>query len=185
MNTLSHFLGTSAADKEKLVSMLRASKQRFLGCFAGVDDEQSRWHPSEGKWSVLDTVEHLTMAEEYMVKQVTTARRPKTAERPNREESLLVTLLDRSRKTESPTGGQPKGRFANLAEAQQQFEKAREEAIQFVEQCGEDLRATEVTHPHPAVGAMSTYEMLIFIAKHAERHALQIEEIKEQLARLP
>src|SRR5438445_24335 len=53
--------------------------------------------------------------------------------------------------------------------------------MQFVERCREDLRATEVTHPHPAAGVVSSYEMLIIMAKHAERHMLQIEEIKNTL----
>jgi hypothetical protein len=54
--------------------------------------------------------------------------------------------------------------------------------IQFVEQHPEDLRASEVSHPHPAAGNVSTYEMVIIIAKHAERHAKQIEEIRNTLA---
>jgi len=51
-----------------------------------------------------------------------------------------------------------------------------------VEQHPDDLRASEVTHPHPAAGNVSTYEMVIIIAKHAERHAKQIEEIRNTVA---
>jgi uncharacterized damage-inducible protein DinB len=172
----------SNTDKNFLVSLLRESRERFLGSFADVSDEQSRLHPAENCWCVLDTVEHLTSAEGIMLRLITTQRRPRQAEAVNREEVFLKVVSDRSRKMQSPEGGQPRGRFTSLAEASAQFKNTRDSVIQFVEQHPENLRASEVTHPHPAAGNVSTYEMVIIIAKHAERHAKQIEEIRNTLA---
>src|SRR5579864_4214026 len=159
MSVLPNPVSTSAADKEKLVSLLRESRDRFLGSFADVNHDQSRRHPGPNQWSVLDTVEHLTAAETIMLKLVIGTRCPKTQERPNREEAFLRMVPDRSHKMQTPEPGRPIGRFASLAEARAQFEKARADAIRFVQECSEDLRATEVTHPHPAAGVISTYEM--------------------------
>jgi uncharacterized damage-inducible protein DinB len=172
----------SNTDKNFLVSLLRESRENFLGSFAGVSEEQSRLHQAENCWCVLDTVEHLTSAEGIMLRLITTQRRPRPADAANREQVFLKVIGDRSRKMQSPEGGQPHGRFANLAEAAAQFKTTRDSVIQFVEQHPEDLRASEVTHPHPAAGNVSTYEMVIIIAKHAERHAKQIEEIRNTLA---
>jgi uncharacterized damage-inducible protein DinB len=172
----------SNTDKNFLVSLLRESRENFLGSFAGVSEEQSRLHPAENCWCVLDTVEHLTSAEGIMLKLITKQRKPRAADAANREQVFLKVIGDRSRKMQSPEGGQPRGRFANLAEAAAQFKTTRDGVIQFVEQHPEDLRASEVTHPHPAAGNVSTYEMVIIIAKHAERHAKQIEEIRNTLA---
>lgn len=180
-SSLANSVPTSAADKEQLLALLRESRKRFLGSFARVADQQCRQCPGEGRWSILDTVEHLTVAESFMLKLVKDTRRPKARTTPHREEFFLHALTNRSRKLESPAGARPCGRFANLDEAAKQFESARGGAIEFVERCSEDLRATEVKHPHPAAGVVSTYEMLIIMAKHAERHALQIEEIKSAL----
>lgn len=168
-------------DREFLVSLLRESRERFLSSFAGVSDEQSRQHPSPDCWSVLDTVEHLTSAEGIMLKLITTTRRPRAADAPNREQAFLTMVGDRSRKMQTPEGGKPRGRFANLDEAAAQFKASRDSVIEFVQQSTEDLRATEVTHPHPAAGNVSTHEMLIIMAKHAERHAAQIQEIRSTL----
>src|SRR5262245_2878311 len=93
---------TAAADKEKLLALLRESRRRFVGSFAGITDEQSRFHPAEGQWSILDTVEHLTTAEQAMVKLVTETRCPRAAATPNREEIFLRVVADRSRKMQSP-----------------------------------------------------------------------------------
>jgi uncharacterized damage-inducible protein DinB len=161
-----------------LLDLLRASKQIFLSSFAGLSDADSRKDPGENRWSILDTVEHLTAAEGSMLRLITETRCKKQEGLPNREQLFLTVLTDRQRKMESPEGGRPRGRFANLAEAAAQFTSSRDKAIQFVQQCEEDLGETQVTHPHPAAGTVSTREMVIIMARHAERHALQIEEIK-------
>jgi uncharacterized damage-inducible protein DinB len=171
----------SNTDKGFLVALLRESREKFLGSFAGVSEEQSRVHPTDDCWSVLDTVEHLTSAETLMLRLITEGRRPRSTDAPNREQVFLQVVADRSRKMQSPESGRPRGRFADLAQAAAQFMATRDGVMQFVEQHPEDLRASEVTHPHPAAGNVSTYEMVIIIAKHAERHAKQIEEIRSKL----
>lgn len=171
----------SNTERDFLISLLRESREKFLGSFAGVSEDQSHVHPSPDSWSVLDTVEHLTSAETLMLKLITAQRRPRSADAANREQVFLQVVADRSRKMQAPESGRPRGRFATLAEAAEQFEATRDGVIQFVEQHPEDLRASEVTHPHPAAGTVSTHEMVIIIAKHAERHAKQIHEIRNTL----
>src|SRR5690242_12594468 len=131
MSALDNPVPAPAADKEKLLALLRESRETFLHSFAGLADEQSR-RKSAGSWSVLDTVEHLTVAEKTMARLITTERRPKSAGTPNREDIFLRVLTDRSRKLESPEVARPRGRFANLSEAAAQFNDAREKALAFV-----------------------------------------------------
>jgi hypothetical protein len=185
MNASRSPVATSAADKDKLLTLLRESRERFLSSFAGVNDEQSRWRPGEECWSVLDCVEHVNGAEAFMLRLVQEARRPRPVGAPNREEDFMRRMVDRSVKAKAPERGHPRGRFANLEEAHKQFEIARGETIGFVENNSNDLRAIEITHPLPTFGEVSAYEMLILMAKHAERHALQIAEIRNALPKLP
>jgi uncharacterized damage-inducible protein DinB len=168
-------------DKQFLLALLQETREIFLHSLAGITEEQSRLKPAENCWSVLDTVEHLTSAETLMLKLITTQRKPRSSDAANREQVFLQVVADRSRKMQSPESGRPRGRFATLAEAAAQFKDTRDGVIQFVEQHPEDLRASEVTHPHPGAGHVSTHEMVIIIAKHAERHAKQIQEIRETL----
>ena len=167
-----------AVDKQFLLALLCESRERFLGSFAGVSEEQSRWQPGPGRWSVLDTVEHLTTAETVQLGLPHTQRAPRSADAPNREEVFLLAVADRSYKMQSPETATPCGRFPTLAAAAAQFKATREGVIRFLEQATDDLRAEEVKHPHPAAGMVSVCEMLIVMAKHAERHAAQIEEIR-------
>ncbi|HEX4602351.1 MAG TPA: DinB family protein [Candidatus Angelobacter sp.] len=183
MNALNNSVTAANADREFLLSLLRASREKFLGSFAGVAEADCRRCHAEGSWSVLETVEHLTMAETIQLKLITMQRVPRPADAPDREQFFLQVVADRSRKMESPESARPTGRFATLTDAAAQFKKTRDGVIQFAEQnTAEDMRATEVRHPHPAAGNVSLFEMLIIMARHAERHAAQIEEIRNALA---
>lgn len=168
-------------DKQFLLDRLQETREIFLNSFAGVTEEHSRLKPASGGWSVLDTVEHLTTAETIQLKLISTQRTPRPADAPNREQAFLHMIPQRVHKMESPEGARPIGRFATLAEAAEQFKTTRAGVIQFLELYKEDLRASEVKHPHPAAGMVSICEMLVAMAMHARRHATQIEEIRKSL----
>ena len=181
MNAAPNPVPAARAQNETLLALLVSSRDRFLASFADVTEQDSRMHPAQGRWSVLETIEHLTAAETTMLRLLEQPRRPRRADAPNREELFLNAAIDRSRRLESPEGARPAGRVATLAEARRQFSSARARAIAFIEQNQEDLRSFEVTHPHPAAGNVTIYELFILIARHADRHALQIEETKATL----
>jgi hypothetical protein len=168
-------------DKQFLLTQLQETRDIFLNSFAGVTEEQSRIKPAADRWCVLDTIEHLTTAEGLHLKLISTQRTPRPADAPNREEAFLQMIPNRTRKSESPESAKPIGRFTTLAEATEQFKKTRAGVIQFLEQYAEDLRGSEVKHPHPAAGMVSICEMLVAMAMHAKRHAAQIEEIRDTL----
>jgi DinB superfamily len=168
-------------DKDFLLAQLQETREIFLNSFAGVTEEQSRLKPAPDRWSVLDTVEHLTTAETVQLKLISTQRTPRSANAQNREYGFLQMIPNRTYKMESPETARPIGRFATLAEATEQFKTTRAGVIHFLEQYSEDLRASEVKHPHPAAGMVSICEMLVAMAMHAKRHAAQIEEIRNRL----
>jgi uncharacterized damage-inducible protein DinB len=168
-------------DKPFLLAQLQETREIFLNSFAGVTEEQSRLKPAPDQWSVLDTVEHLTTAETIQLKLISTQRTPRPADAPNREHAFLQMIPARTHRMEAPESAKPIGRFATLAEAAEQFKTTRAGVIQFLEQYTEDLRASEVKHPHPAAGMVSICEMLVAMAMHAKRHAAQIEEIRKTL----
>jgi hypothetical protein len=153
-------------DKQFLLTQLQETRDIFLNSFAS---------------AVLDTVEHLTTAETIQLKLISTQRTQRPADAPNREHKFFQMIPDRTHKMESPEGAKPIGRFATLAESAERFKTTRAGVIQFLEQYKEDLRASEVKHPHPAAGMVSICEMLVAMAMHAKRHAAQIEEIRNRL----
>ena len=70
----------------------------------------------------------------------------------------------------------PRSRFTSLAEALEQFDRARGRTVQFARERAADLYtlATE----HRVFGPLNGMETLIIVASHSRRHAEQIREIR-------
>jgi hypothetical protein len=117
-----------------------------------------------------------------MLALVSGERNTRDPKGPKRDDRILRSGTDRSTRFDASVQSQPRGRFSTVAEAVAHFRATRERTLRLVEQTGEDLRATEIKHPHQVVGVISTYECLLLMGSHAQRHALQIEEIKNSPA---
>jgi hypothetical protein len=99
-----------------------------------------------------------------------------------REARILTRGADRTNPRVSPEVGRPTGRFGSLADAVQYFLDSREQTVQFVESCQEDLRSRLTTHP--LLGPVNCYEVLLLMAVHPHRHAKQIQEITAALGQV-
>jgi hypothetical protein len=177
MNTIPATKSSRDIDKARLLETLRKGGDAFLCSVAGAGEAACRLRPAENRWSVLECAEHVAVAEEVMLSLVTGERKARDPEGPKRDERILRSGTDRSTRFDASDQSQPRGRFSTLAEAVAHFQAVRARTLHLVEQTGEDLRATEVNHPHHVVGVISTYECLLLMGSHVQRHALQIEAI--------
>jgi hypothetical protein len=182
MSTIPPPASCTEVDKAKLLEALRKGGDAFLCSVAGVAEASCRLRPAENRWSVIECAEHVAVAEEVMLGLVTGERTARDPGGTKRDDRILRSGTDRSVRFDASDPSQPRGRFTTLAEALADFQAVRGRTLRFLEQTGEDLRATEVKHPHHAVGVISTYECLLLMGTHAQRHALQIEEIKNSPA---
>lgn len=169
-------------DKAALLETLRKGEEAFLHSTAGVGEATCRLRPAEDRWSILECAEHVAVAEEVMLGLVTGERKICNAGRPKRDDRILRSGTDRSIRFDASDQSRPRGRFSTLAEAVAHFQAVRERTLRLVGENTEDLCGTEVMHPHHAVGVISTYECLLLMGSHAQRHALQIEEVKNSPA---
>ena len=182
MSTVPATKSSTEIDKARLLEALRKGGDAFLCSVAGVGEAACRLSPGENRWSVLECAEHVAVAEEVMLALVSGERNTRDAKGPKRDDRILRSGTDRSTRFDASVQSQPCGRFSTVAEAVAHFRATRERTLRLVEQTGEDLRATEIKHPHQVVGVISTYECLLLMGSHAQRHALQIEEIKNSPA---
>jgi hypothetical protein len=93
-----------------------------------------------------------------------------------RERAIVELGANRTRKVEAPEVAIPNGRFSTLQEAVRAFLASRQQTMEFVESCHEDLRT--LLTDHPVLGRLNGHETLLVIAVHPVRHAGQIEEIR-------
>jgi hypothetical protein len=165
-------------EKRLLLESLRLSQEAFLGALDGVTEAEAVWKPVPERWSVLECTEHVAIAEGLMFRAVghgTPIADPATHDR-GREERFRNEAVDRRRRFVAPEMTQPRGRFASLAAAMEQFVASRERAIRYVESCADDLRGLSTVHP--AFGRITCHECLLLLIGHPVRHAEQIREIR-------
>jgi hypothetical protein len=129
----------------------------------------------------LECVEHVAVSEDFLLSRIMQAEHA-GAPLINklREAGILVRGADRTRPAVSPEAVRPTGRFANLSDAVRHFLASRAKTIRYVQNCSEDLRSMQTTHP--LLGPVNCQETLLLIVVHPERHAKQINEIRAALA---
>ena len=167
-------------ERLKLLATMASGPEMLLNVLNGVSEETAARNPAEGRWSILDCVEHLALAENYLLSQIlagqTTDAPPGSSER---EARILARGSDRTRTVFAPDVAIPHSKFATIGEALKAFLTVRERTIEFVENCHENLRLKTTTHP--IIGPANCYEMLLMISIHPHRHANQIAEIRNIL----
>ena len=168
-------------DKRAILAELDNGKDALLGALVGVTEDMAPRVPAPGRWSVLECVEHVAVAEDCLFSSIV-ASCPAASPMVNssREAAILLRAVDCANKRESPDVARPKGRYGSLGAAVEAFLAGRMRTTQFVLDSSDDLRSMQTTHP--IMGDVNCYEVLLLMAVHPRRHAAQIDEIKAALA---
>ena len=176
----------TAEERSAAVTELQDSRRRLLASVDGV--KESEWDARTGpdRWTIAECVEHVAAAEMPLERLFATGAREQPTEEERREirkkdEYVRSYLRDRSQKGESPERIRPKGRFASPVEAIRTFEERRDANLAWVRATTEPLR--DRFGPHPFAGIIDGYQWVLFLAAHCDRHASQIEEIREEISR--
>jgi hypothetical protein len=167
-------------ERETALGLLARSRQTLLDAVAGVTETQARWKPSADRWTVLEYVEHLAVADDALVNLVRRSLEspPQVEtedERRTREKKIRETPIPRGA-NRAPDGIKPAGRFATLDDAVRHFLAARERTIEYASNTQADLRRHFA--PHPVLGPLDAYQWLVGNARHADTHAGHIQEIR-------
>ena len=165
----------------EIIETLQKSRQDLHSAVEGIDEARARTRPSEGRWSVLECLEHVATAERRFLGRLENAGQLDAPIDPEREQTVLAMVIDRNQRRQAPELVQPAGRFASLAEALADFDSTRAHVIRFAEARHSELRTLGAQHP--VFGQVNGYELMLIIAGHACRHAAQIREARAALAR--
>jgi hypothetical protein len=170
------------SERLEILQELRRGRDALCNALAGVDEPLAIRRPGTGRWSILECVEHVAVAEQFLLSRLTKATRSGHSHaNPAREAIMLDRGLDRTRPGESPEAARPNGRFQSVKEALSFFDAVRAETVQFVEGFSDDLRSWLTDHPL-IPGPVNCREILLLMSIHLRRHAKQIEEIRAALA---
>ena len=89
--------------------------------------------------------------------------------------ALILAITNRGQKFTAPEQVRPNGRWKTREDLLASFEKARAATIEYLKANKADLRATFIQTP---MGALDSYQGLLFLTGHSDRHLAQLKEVK-------
>ena len=168
------------ADRDRGLQSLEQTRDGVVAAVKGLSDAQMKFKPAPDRWSVAETLEHITLAEDFLFQNITNNIMKAPAGAADRDTAkidafVLSAIPDRSHKAQAPEPLRPTGRWTP-AETLDHFVQSRAKTIAFL-QSTPDLRAHVVNGP-PLNQPLDAYDWLLFISAHSERHTKQILEVK-------
>ena len=147
----------------------------------GLTDAQLTYKPTADRWSVAECVEHIALVESGIFAAIQkgmaySANPEKRAEIRYSDVDVIKAVRSRTVTLPSPDPFVPAGRFESTRDALDAFDKQRNDVITYTQTVTDDLR----THyfRHIALGWLDSYQAILLLASHGERHRKQIEEVK-------
>lgn len=170
----------SERERESAIRVLTQAQQTLKDAIDGVTEEQARWKPSPERWSVIEYVEHLTLADGSLLARVkqmlaTPPREETDVERRERTQAIRQAAASRHA-SHAPADMTPAGSYKTLADTFLAYSAAHEQAIEFARTTQDELR--NHFDQHPSLGLMDAYQWLTTIGRHAELHAGQILDLR-------
>jgi hypothetical protein len=169
-------------DRDVAMSHMHATRKLFLDAVSGLTPAQWNFKAAPEKWSIAECAEHIATSETYiwgLVEKLAAspASKPEDiAKTKGKDEAVVKMVPDRSSKFQAPEPIKPKKLSGDPSEYIAKFKAARDANIAYIEKTDASLR-DKVT-PHPAMGPLDAYQWILLISAHAERHVLQIQEVK-------
>ena len=170
-----------ATERELLVEQLAQSRERLVLTVEGLSEEQRSFRPAQDRWSIADCIEHITVAESVVLgKHQQALQALPEPERKDEVRGKVQIILEkvpaREQRVQGPPAFMPQGRWPDFEELVRQFEAARERSVRFSAVTQADLRSH--FFPHPLLGLLDSYQWLLLVSAHCERHVRQMEEVK-------
>lgn len=172
----------TAEDRAKIIKLLNDSHKQTLDLMEGLSEEQLKFKPAPEKWSILETAEHIWMAEGLLFGAVQGALEAKQnpeweTKTKGKTEFLERVMVSRDRKAQAPESIVPSGKLSR-DEVIAKLKEAHSKTLKFAEETKLPLKAHTLDHPFPVFNTLNAYQWLIYIPLHNIRHNKQIEEVK-------
>jgi hypothetical protein len=173
---------TKLTDPERLLAIteMTATHDRLLQSVKGLSAAQLNFKSSPESWSIAECTEHIAISESNIFGMVQGAL--KSPADPSRrsevkmsDAQILAMIVDRSNKFKTQKPFEPTGQFGSHEATVKEFVIKRKSNMQYIATTQDDLRNHYTELPF---GVADSYQILLFMSAHTERHVLQIEEVK-------
>jgi DinB superfamily len=176
-------LSPTLSEKERAdaIDLLSKTEQGVFNSLLGLNEAQLNFKPAPDRWSIAECVKHIAVTDITLWKMtdgvIKGAPNPeKRSEIKATDEQVVQGTESREHKIKTAPMLEPQNSpFKSTPDALASFFDDRKKLIEFVKTTNDDLRAHVATMPF---GSFDSYQMILLIAAHSNRHTQQIEEVK-------
>lgn len=176
---MSHTL--SDKERKDAIDQLAKTEQGVFNSLKGLSDAQLNFKPAPDRWSISDCVKHIATTEMFLW-QMTDAALKQPADSSKRsaikvtDDQVLQMVESRAQKIKTAPPLEPQNSsFKSCPSALSSFYDSRKMLSDFIASTSDDMRDHVVVLPF---GSFDSYQMILFMAAHSNRHTQQIEEVK-------
>jgi hypothetical protein len=180
ISTLLFLPGLDAApmtksDRDHLVSHLEMTQSWLRDEVRPLSARQLAFRSAPDRWTIAEVVQHLVIAEPsyWRLFQNGMKQPPQVLKQPASDADVLWYGIDRVRHDKTEPRKDAKGQRIDIEEALEKFQALHVGMLLYARTTDEDLRGHTVRDWN-----VDAYQCLLEISTHAQRHILQIREVK-------
>jgi len=174
--------GLTKKEKKYAVDYLELTKADLQNTVAGLSEDQFNFKPAADRWSIKECLQHIVLTETALWQMTdgtlkAAANPDKRSEIKATDEDLVKRMTDRTNKVKTVEALYPEKATTvpTALSALNAFNEQRGKLIKFMKKTDDDMRNHVVQTP---LGWLDSYQMVLFMAAHSNRHTQQIAEVK-------
>lgn len=174
--------GLTKKEKKYAVDYLEQTRADLQNTVAGLSEDQFNFKPAADRWSIKECLQHIVLTETALWQMTdatlkATANPDKRSEIKVTDEDLVKRMTDRTNKVKTVEALYPEKATTvpTALSALNAFNEQRGKLIKFMKKTDDDMRNHVTQTP---LGWLDSYQMILFMAAHSNRHTQQIAEVK-------
>jgi hypothetical protein len=178
LSALAKTSGMSDEDREHLLVHFQMTGSMLEEEIRGLSPAQLEYQPAPDRWSIRQCVSHLAVAEpDYWRELKDAVKAPpdmKGKKSSNSDADIMWYGIDRVVHTKTGGGHEKVDTYKDAGEAMAKFRALRLLMVDYIKNTNDDLRAHSFGKTEP----IDSWQWMLEISTHSERHLQQIREIK-------
>jgi uncharacterized damage-inducible protein DinB len=161
-------------ERQHLVAHFEMTESWLVEEVTGLSPAQVQFHPAPGAWSILEVLDHLTVAEPIYWQDLQNAMKAAASRKPSATDAdILWYGIDRTQRQRAIPSENPSSQLRDAGAGLETLRKLHAEMLRYAKSTDDDLRSHVVERE-----GCDAYQWLLLISTHEQRHVLQIREIK-------
>ena len=174
---------TDEGELENIFERQQTNTVELQSLIFNLNSEQLQFKPDDESWSIAEIVEHIVITDRILLDRIKKA--VKSGPNPEHREEITITeedllniMLDRDRSGQASEILHPEGNYKSFRMAIEKFVAGQHNFREYLKEISTEKNLRNYVIDDMPFGSMDALQVALLSTAHAQRHFLQIEEVK-------